>query len=67
MNQTAINQAYNQLSSIKTGAAQILQNIASNWSTIVNQQDTANQAVYTQYDYEANQKFAKEPLVKIIA
>lgn len=64
MNQTTINQAYNQLSSIKTGAAQILQNIASNWSTIVNQQDTANQAIYTQYDYEGNQKFANSLWLK---
>ena len=64
MNQTAINQAYNQLSNIKSGAAQIFQNIASNWSTIVNQQDTANQAIYTQYDYEANQKFANSLWLK---
>ena len=51
-------------SNIKSGAAQIFQNIASNWSTIVNQQDTANQAIYTQYDYEANQKFANSLWLK---
>ena len=64
LNLPAISQAYSQLNTAKTGAGQIFQNIASNWSTIVNQQDTANQAIYTQYDYEANQKFANSLWLK---
>ena len=64
MNQTAINLAYNQLSNIKSGAAQIFQSITSNWSTIVNQQDAVNNNVNASESYVIQQKMANKLWLK---